>query len=109
MAAPNTPNRALAPADDDGLKVRARQIAMYSSEALRRAYVVDRRIVPPTCFNAALASFDRSFQLAEELNVPAGVRVYGPPGVSKSTVVQYFRDSLPPVQPGIGRVWCHHG
>lgn len=80
-------------------------MAMYSSEALRRAYVVDRLIVPHNGFNAALASFDRSFQLAKEFNVPAGVRVYGPPGAGKSTVVQYFRDSLPPfnlIEAGFG-------
>ena len=80
-------------------------MAMYSSEALRRAYSVDRLIVPHTGFNAALASFDRSFQLAKEFNVPAGVRVYGPPGAGKSTVVKYFRDSLPPfslIEAGFG-------
>ena len=91
--------------DEAGLKVKSRQMAMYSGEALRRAYVVDRLIVPHSGFKAALASFDRSFQLAKEFSVPTGVRVHGPPGAGKSTVLQYFRDSLPPfslIEAGFG-------
>jgi hypothetical protein len=94
-------------AGDEGLKVKARQMAMYSPEAIRRAYIVDKLIVPHTNFTAALTSFDRSFQLAKEFSVPAGVRVYGPPGSGKSTVIRYFRDSLPRfdlVEAGMGAV-----
>lgn len=82
---------------DEGLKVKARQMAMYSQDAIRRACIVDRLIVPHSKFSAALTCFDRSFQLSKEFSVPAGVRVYGPPGSGKSTVIRYFRDSLPRV------------
>jgi len=83
------------PADDDGLKLKARRMKMYSPEALRRALVVDRIIVSHTAFKDALESLDRSFQLTKEFSVPAGLKVFGPSGCGKSEVTNYFRNSLP--------------
>jgi hypothetical protein len=82
-------------------------MAMYSKEAVRRAYVIDRLIVSHTGFKTVLASFDRSFQLSKEFNVPAGLRVIGPPGSGKSTVIDYFCESLPKfdlIEPGMGAI-----
>lgn len=94
-------------ADDDGLKIKARRMAMYSTEAIQRAYAIDKLIVWHTSFKTALASFDRSFQLSKEFSTPVGLRVFGPPGSGKSTVIDYFRDSLPKfdlIAPGMGAI-----
>lgn len=94
-------------ADEDGLKLKARRMAMYSVDAIRRAYAIDKLIVWHTSFKTALASFDRSFQLSKEFNTPAGLRVFGPSGSGKSTVIGYFRDSLPKfdlIEPGMGAI-----
>ena len=93
--------------DEEGLKTKARRLATYSTEALRRALPIDKVVIPHTAFAAALAAMDRSFQLSKEFDVPAGLRVYGPAGTGKTTSLRYFADSLPRfdlIQPGMGAV-----
>lgn len=93
--------------DEEGLKTKARRLATYSTEALRRALPIDRLVIPHAAFATALAALDRGFQLGKEFSVPAGVRVYGPPGTGKTTLLRYFADSLPRfdlIEPGMGVV-----
>jgi hypothetical protein len=45
---------------------------------------------------AALAAFDRVYQLSRIVSIPQGALLIGPPGSSKTSVAHYFIQSLPP-------------
>jgi len=86
------------PGDDDGeedRQIRARRMTMYSLKAIEAAHEVARKYILFPELKAALASFDRAYQLARELGIPQGVLLTGPPGSSKTSVADYFMRSLP--------------
>lgn len=92
------------PQDDQDLKIRARRLSAYSTDALAKALPIDKLIVSDDEFKTALAAMDRSFQLSKEIGVPMGVRIYGPPGCGKTTLLRYFKDSMPKsdlIEPGM--------
>lgn len=72
-----------------------RRLQVYSAEALRFAVGVEKVYVKHPQFALALQQLDRLFQLGTELATPTGLRLVGPPGVGKTALLRYFRDSLP--------------
>ncbi|UCU93348.1 TniB family NTP-binding protein [Hydrogenophaga taeniospiralis] len=72
-----------------------RRLQVYSAEALRMAVSVEKIYVKHSQFATALQQLDRLFQLGTELSTPLGMRLIGPPGVGKTALLRYFRDSLP--------------
>lgn len=68
---------------------------VYSAEALRFAVAIEKVYVKHPQFALALQQLDRLFQLGTELATPTGLRLVGPPGVGKTALLRYFRDSLP--------------
>jgi len=84
-----------------------RRVAIYSINALRAAKIVDKIYAIYPGFASAVAAMDRIFQLAPEMNMAQGMLLSGPTGTGKSTVFEYFRNSLPPSSlfaPGFGAV-----
>lgn len=75
--------------------VQDRRLQVYSAEALRFAVGVEKVYVKHPQFALALQQLDRLFQLGTELATPTGLRLVGPPGVGKTALLRYFRDSLP--------------
>lgn len=75
---------------------RVRRLSTYTVLALRAAVTLERVYVKHPQFVAAVGALDRAFQLGTELQTPLGFRLVGPPGVGKSSVYSYFRNSLPP-------------
>lgn len=75
--------------------VQERRLQVYSAEALRFAVGVEKVYVKHPQFALALQQLDRLFQLGTELTTPTGLRLVGPPGVGKTAILRYFRDSLP--------------
>jgi hypothetical protein len=82
-------------ADDDG-EVQARRMAMYSVRAITVAQGVARMYILFPQIKAALAAFDRIYQLSRAVSIPQGALLIGPPGSSKTSVAHYFMQSLPP-------------
>lgn len=72
-----------------------RRLKTYSTEALRAAVQVEKVYVRHTQFDVVLQHLDRLFQLGTELENPVGMQLIGPPGVGKTALLRYFRDSLP--------------
>ncbi|KQV88066.1 TniB family NTP-binding protein [Pelomonas sp. Root1237] len=88
------------PGDDwneEERQIRARQMAMYSVKALAVGREVARKYILFPDLKTVLAAFDRAYQLSRELGIPQGLLLNGPPGSSKTSVVDYFIKSLPPM------------
>lgn len=82
-----------------------RRVLAYSVDALKIALPIDKIVVEHTQFHGGLLALDRIFQLAREVNMPHGLRLIGPTGVGKSSLLQYFSESLPRstlFAPGLG-------
>jgi len=81
---------------DDESGIQARRMSMYSIRAIMAAReVADMYILFPQV-KAALAAFDRIYQLSRAVSIPQGALLVGPPGSSKTSVAHYFMQSLPP-------------
>ena len=81
---------------DDESGIQARRMSMYSIRAITAAReVADMYILFPQV-KAALAAFDRIYQLSRAVSIPQGALLVGPPGSSKTSVAHYFMQSLPP-------------
>ncbi len=88
-------------------EVQKRRVSIYSVDALRAAKCIDKVYVNHPGFASAVAAMDRIFQLAPEMNMAQGMLLSGPTGTGKSTVFEYFSNSLPPSNlfaPGFGAV-----
>lgn len=83
--------------NDEERQIRARQMAMYSANALAVGREVARKYILFPDLKKVLAAFDRAYQLSRELGIPQGLLLNGPPGSSKTSVVDYFIKSLPPM------------
>ena len=67
-----------------------RRIFMYSKDALRIAASIDPIIVNHPRFVKGIQALDRIYQLAHELKLPQGIRIIGPTGSGKTSLVNYF-------------------
>lgn len=72
-----------------------RRIFMYSKEALKIAATIEPIIVNHPRFIQGIEALDRIYQLAYESNLPQGVRIVGPTGSGKTSLVDYFSKTLP--------------
>lgn len=82
-------------ADEEARQVAERRMFMYSTRALLAADEVDRKYVLFPDLHAVLAALDRAYQLSLRISRPQGIVVSGPPGSSKTSISEYFRQSLP--------------
>lgn len=85
-----------------------RRLQTYSSHALKMGLPIDSLFVNYTGFMGALGGLDRVFQLAREVDMPHGLRLIGPPGSGKTSLLRYFQRSLPPsslFEQGLGAVY----
>ncbi len=76
-------------------KARERWFATYSPNALKQGVAIDNAIVQHGRFKELVSSLDRMFLLSKELRQPVGGVISGTSGVGKSTLCQYFLDTLP--------------
>ena len=72
-----------------------RRIFMYSKEALKIASSIEPIIVNHPRFFQGMQALDRIYQLARELDLPQGIRIIGPTGSGKTSLVDYFSKTLP--------------
>jgi len=72
-----------------------RRIFMYSKDALKIAASIEPIIVNHPRFIQGIQALDRIYQLAHELNLPQGIRIVGPTGSGKTSLVDYFSKTLP--------------
>lgn len=89
-------NDGLTPEEDEDRQTTERRLFMYSPAALAVAKSVEEIYVNHSQFGTALEACDRIFQLSGELQTPNGALLCGPTGSGKSTLIDYFRQSLPP-------------
>lgn len=75
--------------------LRRRQFT-YSDQALKVGQQLYKTYVPHPAVEKVLSALDRSVQLAESLSMVQGIRIVGPTGSGKTSVVRYFQDSLRP-------------
>lgn len=88
--------------------IAARRVQAYSTSALKKALPIDGLFIGHTAFTTALQGLDRVFQLATEVNMPHGLRLIGPPGSGKTSLLHYFQRSLPSsslFEQGLGAVY----
>lgn len=71
-----------------------RRIFMYSKDALKVASSIEPIIVNHTRFADGIKALDRIYQLAYELKMPQGIRIVGPTGSGKTSLVDYFSNTL---------------
>lgn len=76
-------------------KTKARQMFMYSPEAVQAGCEFERVYILHPAINAALQAFDRAFQLGRSTSLPQGLCLIGEPGTGKSSLIKYFKDALP--------------
>jgi len=72
-----------------------RRIFMYSKNALKIAASIEPIIVNHPRFIQGIQALDRIYQLAHELKLPQGIRIVGPTGSGKTSLVDYFSKTLP--------------
>lgn len=77
------------------IQIRTRRLFMYSDAAINAGIKVDRIFVNHTAAKQCLEAFDRVYQLSRTITSPPGIRLVGPTGSGKSTLIRYFRSSLP--------------
>jgi type II secretory pathway predicted ATPase ExeA len=76
--------------------IRRRRLEMYSQAALSAALPAERIYVSHPAFAAAIRGIDRIYQLSVQSSVPHGALLVGPTGTGKTSLLSYYRDSLPP-------------
>ncbi len=81
--------------DFEDKQIMARRLHMYSDKALEIGLQIDQIFVNHTAFKQALASMDRIFQLSRKVDMPQGMRLIGPSGTGKTSLLRYFQQSLP--------------
>jgi hypothetical protein len=81
--------------DEDDRRTAARRMFTYSTQAIVAGSATDKVLVNHPDFKSSLQACDRVFQLGRELGLQQGVVVVGPPGVGKTALIRYFRNSLP--------------
>lgn len=81
--------------DFEDRQIMARRLHMYSEKALEIGLQIDQIFVSHTAFKQALAGMDRIFQLADKVDMPQGMRLIGPSGTGKTSLLRYFQQSLP--------------
>lgn len=77
------------------VKVKTRRQFTYSDQALKAGEVVDGVFVSHLAVQQALEALDRSSQVNEALSFAQGIRLIGPTGSGKSTLIRYFQASMP--------------
>jgi len=82
--------------DDEDKDIQARRMSIYSLRAINAARTVANTYILFPQVKAALAAFDRVYQLSRDVAIPQGVLLVGPPGSSKTSAANYFMQSLPP-------------
>lgn len=80
---------------DSDRQIYERRQFMYSKAALLAGADVDRIMVRHPAVNKALDAMDRAFQLAHALEMPQGMRIIGPTGSGKSSLLRLFAQTLP--------------
>lgn len=81
--------------DPERRKTRERWLASYSPKALKQGIAIDNSVVQHQRFKQLVQCLDRMFLLSKELRQPVGGVIRGTAGVGKSTLCQYFLDTLP--------------
>lgn len=81
--------------EDQRKKTRERWLATYSTTALKQGVIVSTTIVKHQRFEQMIGCLDRMFLLSRELQQPVGGVISGLAGVGKSTLCEYFLNTLP--------------
>lgn len=81
--------------DLDEQQTAVRRQLMYSENALEIALPIDLVFVNYPGFSVGLQGLDRVFQLATRVDMPHGIRLVGPTGTGKTSLMKYFQRSLP--------------
>jgi type II secretory pathway predicted ATPase ExeA len=76
--------------------IRRRRPEMYSQAALSAALPAERVYVSHPAFAAAIRGIDRIYQLSVLSSLPHGALLVGPTGTGKSSLLTYYKESLPP-------------
>lgn len=82
--------------EDEAKQIYRRRLATYTVRALEMGLPVERVHVNYPAFKEALEAFDRLYQLASISSVPHGVQLIGDTGTGKTSLVRYYRDTIPP-------------
>ncbi|WP_411878565.1 TniB family NTP-binding protein [Polaromonas sp. YR568] len=101
-------NEELSEFDMEEQGISERRVHTYSEHALKMGLPIDRLFVNHPGFADALSGLDRVFQLATEVDMPHGLKLSGPPGSGKTSLLRYFQRSLPPsslFSQGLGAVY----
>jgi len=81
--------------DDEDSAIQARRLKTYSTRALSIAMPAARVFVAHPAFSAAVVGLDRIYQLAGNSSVPQGGLLIGETGTGKTSLLRYYRDSMP--------------
>jgi hypothetical protein len=76
-------------------RVLERRYRTYSLSALKAALPVDEVFVAHAQFMRAVNAVSRIYELAQETSMPQGMYLEGPVGTGKTSVLRYFKASLP--------------
>jgi energy-coupling factor transporter ATP-binding protein EcfA2 len=76
-------------------KLFERRQFMYCKSALLAGARVDRIMVVHPASEKALEALDRTFQLANAVAMPQGIRIVGPTGSGKTSLIDLFALTLP--------------
>ncbi|MDE2621661.1 MAG: TniB family NTP-binding protein [Betaproteobacteria bacterium] len=80
---------------DEERAIHERRAFMYSAHALKFAAAFDKLMIRHPPFMSGLKDLDRVFQLANELDMPQGIRIIGPTGSGKTSLIKYFSQTIP--------------
>lgn len=80
---------------DSDRKLFERRQFMYSKSALQAGSEVDRIMIQHPATIKGLEALDRAFQLSNALEMPQGIRIIGPTGSGKTSLIKLFAQTLP--------------
>jgi type II secretory pathway predicted ATPase ExeA len=96
------------PQDDEYRRIAARRLQAYGADNVMRARPIDKAFIKHRNVLTGLEALDRAYQLAKQFkSLPMGLIVIGPPGVGKSSLIEYFCESLPRdnlIEPGMAAI-----